>query len=150
MSKFQFRLATLLRLREAAREERQIALADAYRADGVLEQRQQQLADELAGLKGDCRQASAPGQVNVDRLVESQRYELLLRAATSQLGQQREQLGIEIQRRREAVVQANRAVRVLEKLRERQLERHRADEAYREMRLLDEVAGRMTAEEEAV
>lgn len=150
MPKFQFRLATLLRLREAVREERQIALADAYRADDVLRQRQQEMVDELAGLKGSCREASAPGRVDIDRLLEAQRYELLIRAATHQLGQQRQQLGVEIDNRREAVVQANRAVRVLEKLRERQSERHRDEDARRDMKLLDEVAGRIPAGEDAL
>jgi len=37
MPKFQFRLATLLRLREATRDERRGRLAEAYRVDEVVE-----------------------------------------------------------------------------------------------------------------
>lgn len=148
MPKFQFRLATLLRLREAVRDERQIALAEAYRADDVLRQRQEELAAELVQLKGSCRQAAAPGQVDIDRLLAAQRYELSLRAAGVQVSQRREQIGAEIERRREAVVQANRDVRVLEKLRERQADRHRDEEAHREIRLLDEVGARLATGED--
>jgi flagellar protein FliJ len=81
MSMFKFRLATLLRIREALRDERHLALAEAYQADDVLRQRQEALAAELNGLKGTCRQAVAPGQVDVDGLLEAQRYEMTLRAA---------------------------------------------------------------------
>lgn len=144
MAKFQFRLATLLRLRESLRDERQIALAEAYHADDVLRARQDALAAELVELKDACRQAAGPGQVDVDRLLDSQRYEVSLRAAGMQVVHQRQQLGEEIERRREAVVHANRDVRVLEKLRERQAERHRDEAAQREMKLLDEVAGRLS------
>jgi flagellar FliJ protein len=145
MPKFKYRLATLLRIREAARDERQIELAEAYHADDVLRQHEEQITAEIAGLKESCREAMAPGTVDVDRVLTSQRYEMLLRAHGVQLGKQREQVGAEIERRRQLLVQANREVRVLEKLRERQVERHRDEEARREVKLLDEVGGRLGA-----
>jgi flagellar export protein FliJ len=49
-------------------------------------------------------------------------------------------VGAEIERRREVLVEADRDVRVLEKLREKQTERHRYEENRREIRQLDEVA----------
>ena len=148
MSRFKFRLATLLRLREAHRDERQVALAQAHHADDLLRQRQEELAAELAGLKGTCRQAVGPGQVDVDSLLEAHRYEIVLRAAGTQLAQRRAQVRVEIEHRREALLQANRDVRVLEKLRERQAEHHLAEEAQRDLKLLDEVAGRLPRGEE--
>jgi flagellar export protein FliJ len=148
MSKFKFRLATLLRLREAFRDERQVALTDAYHADDVLRQRQEELAAQIAALKGAHRQAVGPGHVNVDSLLDTHRYELTLRAATAQIVQRREQVAVEIERRREALVQANRDVRVLEKLREHQTSRHREEEAQRELKLLDEVASRIPVGED--
>jgi len=150
MAKFQFRLATLLRLREAARDERRAALGEAYRADDVLRQRQEQVAGEMDGLKGSCRQVVGPGTVDIDKLLAAQRYEIVLRAEGMQLARQREMIGAEIERRREALVQANRDVRVLEKLRERQAERHRDEQVHREIRELDEVAGRRALQEEVV
>jgi len=150
MAKFHFRLATLLRLREAARDERRTVLAEAYRADDVLRQQQELLAAELNGLKGSCRQAVGPGTVDIDKLLAAQRYEIALRAEQMQLGRQREMIGAEIERRREALVQANRDVRVLEKLRERQAERHRDELVHREIRELDEVAGRRALQKEVV
>lgn len=148
MAKFTFRLATLLRLREAFRDERQVALTEAYHADDVLRQHQEELAAEITGLKGACREAIAPGQVDVDNLLNAHRYEITLRAAGAQLAHRREQIGAEIERRRQALVEANRDVRVLEKLRERQAERHRDEEAHREIKLLDEVASRRPSGED--
>jgi len=141
MAKFQFRLATLLKLREATRDERRAELAQAYQADAFLEQQQDRLQRELAGLVLQSRKVAGPGTLDVDQLLQTQRYELFLRARQSQLADQRGTVAEEIERRRQILVEADREVRVLEKLRQRQLERHREEEGRREMKILDEVAG---------
>ena len=73
-------------------------------------------------------------------MIESQRYEVTLRAYEKQTLAQRERLAVEIERRREALLAANREVRVLEKLREHQIERHREEENRRDIKRLDEIA----------
>ena len=129
MAKFKFRLATLLKLREATRDERRAELAQAYQADSLLEKQQDRLRKELAGLLLQSRKVAEPGTVDVDQLLETQRYELVLRAQQSQLSAQRQTVAEEIERRRQVLVEADREVRVLEKLRQRQLQRHREEEA---------------------
>ncbi len=140
MTKFHFRLATLLRLGESVRDQRRGQLAEAYRADELLEQHEGMAARELAAIRTLGRKAVAPGTVDLDRIVETQRYELALRAQQQHFAQKREAIAGEIERRREALVAANREVRVLEKLRERQQERHVQEEARRDIRQLDEAA----------
>jgi flagellar FliJ protein len=140
MAKFKFRMATLLKVRETVRDDRRAELLEAQRADDILGQRQEQFERELDALRSAYRQAAGPGTVDVDRLVTTQRYELSLKVQVQQLGRQRELLAGEIERRRQALVQANREVRVLEKLRERQTEHHAQEEDHRERKLLDEVA----------
>jgi flagellar protein FliJ len=140
MSKFKFRLATLLRLHEATRDERRGALAEAYRVDDVLQNRMERTRDELRRVQSQCRSAVAPGEVDVDRLVEAQRYEMTLRAEQAQLGRQRKTVAEEIERRRQALLEADREVRVLEKLRDKQAEHHRLEDQRREAKRLDEVA----------
>lgn len=147
MAKFKFRLATLLRLREATRDQRRTELAEAYRVDDVLQQRIEHADQELLALRTQCRRAAAPGAVDIDQLVAAQRYELVLRAQQKQLGSQREQVAAEIERRRQMLVEANRDVRVLEKLRDKQAKRYRREEERREIKRLDEVAGRTTIRE---
>lgn len=148
MPRFKFRLATLLKLREATRDERRVQLAEAYRVDDVLRQRLEGVGNELGWLRDLCRRAVGPGTVDVDRLVETQRYELTLRVQQHQLQQQREAVAAEIERRRQSLVEANREVRVLEKLREKQSQRHDFEENRREMKRLDEVAQRCAVQEE--
>jgi len=140
MSKFKFRLATFLRLREAFRDDRRAELAEAYRADDLVAGRQTEVARELLSLEDECRRAAGPGPVQVDLLLEAQRYEILLKAHAQQLGRQRDLLAAEIERRRQALVHANRDVRVLEKLREHQAAGHRQEEHRREIKQIDEVA----------
>ena len=140
MAQFNFRLASLMRLREATRDECRAALAEAYRVDDVLRQKVDRIARELELLKDFCRMKASPGTVDIDRLVEAQRYELVARQQQRQFVAQRESIAAEIERRRLALVEADREVRVLEKLRERQVEQHRKTEELRETKRLDEVA----------
>lgn len=137
---FKFRLATLLKLREATRDERRAELAQAYQADAVLAQQQEQVAQWLGDLAQLYRECSAPGEIHVDRLLESQRHEMVLRAQGQQLAKQREMVAQEIERRRQVLAEANREVKVLENLRERQHERYQEEENLRDIRRLDEVA----------
>jgi flagellar FliJ protein len=150
MAKFKFRLATFLRLREAARDERRAELAEAYRADDLLQERLEHVGRELGWLQAQWRRVSAPGTVDVDQLVEAGRYQLLLKAQQSQLDRQREAVAAEIERRRQALVDANRNVRVLEKLRQNQAQRHRQEENRQEIKQLDEVAGQRAAREKVL
>jgi flagellar FliJ protein len=140
MAGFTFRLASLLRLRESRRDECRAALAEAYRIDDVLRKQWEGLGRELDALREFCRTTASPGAVQIDRLVEAQRYELVARAQQQHVAQQRETVAAEIERRRQALVEADREVRVLEKLRERQAEQHRREEDLREVKRLDEVA----------
>ena len=149
MSKFKFRLATLLRLREVARDQRRADLAEAYRVDDLLQEQLDLMAGQRRTLVERCREAVGPGTVDVDRLVEAQRFELTLNAQCKHIEGQREKVTEEIERRREALVGANREVRVLEKLREKQTQRHRREENRRETKSLDEVAVLRAAREMA-
>jgi flagellar FliJ protein len=133
-------MATLLRLREAARDDRRAELAEALRAHDIVSTWIDQVNRELEDLRGSCRQAAGPGTVDVDHLAASQRYELLLKAKRQQLQTQQQRLVPEIERRRQALVHANREVRVLEKLRENQHDRYREEENRRQIKILDEVA----------
>ena len=148
MAKFRFRLATLLRLREAARDDRRAQLAEAYRADEIIARQEQGLAAELIELEEQTRQAAAPGHLDVDRLLEVRRYDLIVRSQQQHVRQQRQAVQAEIERRREALVDADRRVRVLEKLRQKQSERHRQEETRQEIKQLDETASRRSVRED--
>lgn len=148
MARFKFRLATLLRLRELARDERRGQLAQAYRAQEILEEQKRQLEEHLAELRRGARLASGPGKIDVDRLLEARRFETVLLAQRQDVDRKQEAIGREVERRRQALVEANREVLVLENLRARQQERHRAEESRRETKNLDEIALQRALREE--
>jgi flagellar FliJ protein len=140
MPPFRFRLQTLARLHEAARDERRAELADAMRVDDAL---REQLSD-LEGNRKLARQMQTleAGPVDVDRLLQAQRYEASVVGEIRHVEDQRRRVGEEIERRRAALVEADRQVKVLEKLRETQQAEHAEAEAAAEMKVLDEAAGR--------
>jgi flagellar protein FliJ len=148
MSKFKFRLSTLLRLRETTRDECRTELAQAYRADEIVESEQERIVAELTKLENESRTAVLPGQLDVDRLLETRRYSLVLGAQRKHAAGQRDAIAEEIERRRRKLVEADRQVRVLDELRDRQRRRHRDNENRLEIKVLDEVAARPRVRED--
>src|SRR5215469_13105120 len=126
MARFQFRLATLLRLRELARDERRAQLAEGLRLADQIRARH----DEISSVLESTRklQSPAPGPVDVDGLLNATRYELVLRAELRQFEVQAATIAAEIEKRRQALVAADRDVRSLELLRDAQQQRHLAKE----------------------
>jgi flagellar export protein FliJ len=147
MARFRFRLATVLKLREATRDERRGQLAEAYLAESKLRDRREVVEQELAELKALSGHA-ASGSVDVERLLAASRFEAILRAEIQLIRQHETTLAAEIEKRRQALVIADRDVRVLEKLEETQRDRHRQTEAAASMKQLDEFAGRQSPVEE--
>jgi flagellar FliJ protein len=147
MAQFQFRLATLLRLRELARDERRLQLAEALRLVDQLRSR----CEEIEALLRDTKRLQTPatGPLDADRLLNATRYELVLRAEQRALQLQEASLAAEIEKRREALVGANREVRSLELLREKQRERHAEEEQHIARKDMDEIAVRRYAGEDA-
>ena len=140
MAKYQFRLETLRRLRIAHRDQQRSALADGYRAEEILAERRTTIADEQTALREMQRSALVHRDLDVNQLVEVQRYQTVLKANEQQLAEQAARLAIEVERRRQAVVEADRAVRVLDKLDEQHRENHRREAQRQETKQLDEVA----------
>ncbi len=139
MSTFRFRLQTLWRLRIADRDRRRAELAQAYEAAGILDQQRVQIESEQEATKEEARRLASPGSADIDALLRVHRHELILKAELRQLAMQRAQIETEIQRRRQVLVEADRQVRVVEKLHERKLEEHQRSEDRIEVKLLDEM-----------
>ena len=140
MKQFKFRLATLVRLREAARDERRAQLADALRVQATLEGQLQDFEQQLREIRHS--QASPAGPIDVDKLLAAQRYEVVLHLETRKLRGQLATVAVEVDKRRQALVVADQEVKVLEKLRDRQHERYVADGELALTKELDEIAGR--------
>ena len=149
MASFQFRLATLLRLREAWRDERRTHLSDAQRAEQLILDRLAAIDEELAAGRRQYVDAALSRSVNVDLLTDLARYEMILKAQRQSADHQRQAVVAEVQKRRAALVAADRDVQVLTKLRETQQQRHGEEEALKEFKRLDEMAVMRHQPEEA-
>src|ERR1700691_4002226 len=99
MKKFQFRLDSLVRLREAVRDERRAQLAEVLRIQAGLEAEMQQLRLKL----DEARQMhTAPrGAVDIDRLLVAERYEMVLLLEKHKLEQQQTSMNAEVEKRRQ-------------------------------------------------
>jgi flagellar FliJ protein len=140
MAKYKFRLTTLQKVREAHRDQQRASLAEAFRAEQVLAANRAQLVEEERELR-ELQRSAADGQyLDVNRLLEAQRYELLLKAQGQELAKQAILLAAEAERRRQTLVEADREVRVLELLDERHRRAHDLDERRAETKRLDDVA----------
>jgi len=140
MSQFKFRLESLMKLRLADRQQRRTELAEVYHADALLAEQMERINLEIDETRKLGVAAVAPGRIDVDRLLSAQRYEQVLRSRSHGFAQQQTRLNVEIEKRRLALMEADRQVRVLEKLRDRHMETFRTDELRREVKTLDEVA----------
>lgn len=143
MAKFKFRLATLLKLREATRDECRGVYIDALRAVDVLRSQQASLEDELRTLRA-ARQ-TRQGVLDIDLLIQSSQHELVLRAQADLLDKQSAEVQEEAERRRTKLMEADREVKVLEKLRARQQERFQKEQNRKEAGALDEVSQTLAA-----
>jgi flagellar FliJ protein len=140
MAKYKFRLETLCKVREARRTQQRVALAEAFRAEEMLAATRAELVSEETELRELQRSAAAGRYLDVNRLLEAQRYELLLKARGQELAKQATLLAAEAERRRQLLVEADRDVRVLEMLDERHRREHERRAQRIEIKELDEAA----------
>ncbi len=140
--KFKFRLAPLLKIRESVRAEKQVELAQAYEAARKVEAELERVQAERLKCAETGREAAQKGQINVNFLLSLRRYENFLLNQQTQANYQLEQIRQEIERRHLALMEADREVKVLEKLRDKMKTKHLQQEALAEQKEMDETAGR--------
>jgi flagellar protein FliJ len=129
-----------MKLRIAARDERRKSLADALRAESIVSEQIASMEKDIAAAREASRAAASPGLIQVERLLSFNRHELLLDANRRALVKQKEKIAEEAEIRRRALVEADRDVRALEKLRERYDRERLIAEDRREQAELDQTA----------
>ena len=139
MARFNFRLKTLLATRESTRDALRLQLAEAQAAEDAVNAEHRRLAAVLRCQQDSLREVAAPGVLDVRDLLASSRYEATLRREIRALHDRASELAAESDRRREALVDADRDVRVLEKLREKQHQEFLREQARAEVKELDEI-----------
>jgi flagellar FliJ protein len=140
MSRFHFRLNSLLKLRVHTREARQGELAAGLRRLRLVEHTRGEVQDELGELETHMRTSKRGSTIDVDRLLDGHRYQLALASRVAELTKAIGEAQQEVERCRLKLVEADRDVKVLEKLHEQQLDEHRRSLAHHETKQLDETA----------
>lgn len=140
MPRYRFRLETLARLRRSQRDTQRTRVAEAQQAAEALRARHAETATEVTSLGAERRAIVVAPRPDVERLLASQRYEAALRARLRAIETDQAALADELERRRLALVEAEREVRTLERLDDLHRSRHNADAARREAAVLDETA----------
>ena len=139
---FRFRLDPLITLRDNKLKERQRELAQAYNARRILEEHLQEIDRQLEEGIVAMRSTMQPGQtVNVESLLGFRRQEMFLRANQDDLMQKIKMVDEEIELRRTKVVEANKELKIIEKLKEKRYEKYLDEENKAEMKMMDEIAG---------
>lgn len=132
----------MARLRQAALDAARQSLADALRAEGVLQEERRGVMDDLSRELDDRQSDLRTIGCDPTKLLASQRYESALRARLSSIDDNAAKVAEEVARRQLAVAEARRQTRVIELLNERAERRHRLEAERAESRVLDEHAAR--------
>ena len=138
---FYFRLEPLITIRDNELKERQAELAKAYEARHILEETLKTVEKQLAEGIETARSLTQEGQtVNVEFLLGLRRQEMFLLTQQDDLTKKMKMIDEEIEKRRTAVVEANKELKIVEKLKEKRYEKYLEEENKQEMKLMDEIA----------
>jgi flagellar FliJ protein len=139
----QFRLKTLLRLREIERDQSRLQLAEAQRIEQKAADRVAELDETLAELRRET--GALAGLVNIAELCEADRFGAAVKLSREEARQYHHRLATESELRRREVIEADKQVKVLEKLRQKQESQEREEQTRQATKLLDELAARGSA-----
>lgn len=140
MHGYTFRFAMLLKVRQAVRDQRRQALAEVMQAEQLLTHRLLALDEELIGLRNDATDATAPGPIVVQRVIDMGRYQESLLARRRTLKQELTELLCEVDRRQQALLAAETELKAMEKLQDRQHIIHAEHQQRLQEREMDEIA----------
>ncbi|MBI85605.1 MAG: hypothetical protein CMJ81_20620 [Planctomycetaceae bacterium] len=139
MATFRFRLESALKVRQEKRDLRRKELARAYEDEKTLEHEKQKLHQQRLKLKSHVQQRVQPGSIDAHVLLSARQHDLLLQSEQQLLDSKAQQLQEEIERRRNALREADSKVQMLEKLEQRQRLQHRRRLTKREVQMLDDM-----------
>ena len=143
MAKFVFQLQAVLRHREHEEQEKQRLLADAQAEMVRLQEQLSRLDGSVQTSLDDLRNNRLIGPLDMRYLASHRRFVLAVRQEAMAVVQAMARQQLKVEEAQRALAEAAKERKVIEKLRERQHERWRADEAHREFVALDEVATQM-------
>ena len=139
---FTFRLDPLISIRDNVLKEKQAELAKAYEAQRIIEQKQLDTERSIEANLQSAREMQQLGKVDVTLLLGIRRYDMFLASQLDEIRRHIAMIAEEIEIRRQAVIEANKELKIIEKLKERKREEYRVEERRKETIEMDEIAGR--------
>lgn len=139
-AQFEFRLETLLRLREQAEKTKQRTVARRLAAISEAQRRLDDAAERERAERERLRTASGPGTMSVDEVMASRAWIGRLQRERWAIGGQIAAHERQLTTERAALAEAAKQRKILEKLRERKLAEYRLRVNRAEDRFLDEIA----------
>lgn len=134
---FQFRFDSILQLRRRQRDEAGGALGKAIEAIRRIEEQIEGVQDQRTSLS-ERQTLDRVGQLSVDALLSTGRYDLQLQADLTQLASTRRELVQEMERRRAVLATANAELKRFERLEEKERATHHAMMIRREQNEADD------------
>jgi flagellar export protein FliJ len=118
---FKFRLATLLKIRKRDRDQAAKMVQDARLAIAKVEENKRELMAQNAEMN-DLRKGASAGAIDLRRLLDAQRFQMILLAQVQQLDDHLSKLNQELERREASLLKCQQSVKSLEKLRDQRIE----------------------------
>jgi flagellar FliJ protein len=143
MARFVFKLHAVARQRELVEQQKQRVMATLRMQMGALETRLRQMDGQMRVVDDDLRRNRLTGPVDVSFLIAHRRYVLATQRQAMELAQQMAALQRQIDQARIELAEAAKNRKAIEKLREKQFGRWKAEQDRKEMADLDEVGQQM-------
>ncbi len=141
--RFLFRLETVRKIRQQARDVQQRVVAGKARAAGEVRQRIARLEGDLERTVDRSRQAHRIGRLNMSSVRGQEIHRGWLHRSLGEACALLVQRQAELRSEQTRLAEASKRLKVIEKLRERQWERHKAEVAKEEQSQADEAARQM-------
>ena len=145
MAQFTFTLDGVLRHRKHVEQDCQIELARLQQQVREAENELRQLDQSLNGSLADIRQNRLTGKLDLGFLAAYRRYVASVQRKGAVIAQRMALIQRQVETARQALAEAAKQRKIVEKLREKQFERWRTEQARKEAAELDEVNTRAPA-----
>ena len=94
--------------------------------------------DQVNRQMNDARKQSSSGAINLHQILDAQRYQMVLSAQSAQIADHKSKLNQELERRQYTLVQSQKSVKSLEKLRDQRAQAADLQALARQQERLDE------------
>jgi flagellar FliJ protein len=140
LAKFVFKLAGVLKQRQHIERQRQRDLAERHAHLSQLQQQLKQLNERVQATNDDVRNNHLTGSLNMSFLAAHRRFLAAMQRGGVEIVQRMAVAQRQVDEAQAALAEAAKQRKAIEKLREKQFERWRADEDRKEVADLDEVS----------